>query len=253
MWIVQFHLYRHTLANTILDEDPNLNRIEGNLTQESLFGDPELRTPITASPDASLGRDPDSEVDSVRDEAFWTRWMEEMKSDPPNEQLTMDTEDEIEAIHSLSSPPDLTYYEEPAVCCYEYLHAFEERYSRQAVNTPQEGKWQQEVDLEMDKLRAKVCGDTFVLAERLAQEPLELQMPLDMALLSGLVPQQQYPEDAHAVLVVDRQGVKKMIIEVSNAQSNAPVSAEECSKHPEVVRAAVFAEIIRWVQNGGLR
>ena len=250
------------MANTILDDDANLNRMGGHLAQEIPGEEAEVRTPITVSPDGSVGRAPsDSDADSVGDADFWTRWMEEMKSDPPSELLATQCEDEIQMIHALSFPPDPTYYEEPAVCCYEYLHAFGERYSRPTVETLQEGKWQQDVDLEMDRLREKVCGDTFVLAERLAQEPLEFQMPLDMALLSGLIPQQDgggfspaaYPKDAHAVLVVDRQGVKKMIIEVSNAQSNAPVSSDDCRKHPELVKAAVLAEIIRWVQNGGLR
>ena len=149
--LVQFHLYDQMLANTILDDDAELSRTEGNLPQEIPQEQVEVRTPITVTPGSSIGQAPsDRDDESVGDDVFWAQWMEEMKSDPPDEKMVAEIDDDLATIHSLSEPPDPTYYEEPTLFCYQYLHAFEERYARPPVNNSQKGKWQQDVDREMD-------------------------------------------------------------------------------------------------------
>ena len=51
------------------------------------------------------------------------------------------------------------------------------------------------------------------------------------------------------VLLVDKAGVKRALIETNKTQSNMSVSDEDLVKNPELAKAAVLAELLRWIDN----
>ena len=56
-----------------------------------------------------------------------------------------------------------------------------------------------------------------------------------------------------AVFYIDRNGIKKQLIESNKVQSNLHVTDEELRQNPEMARAAVLAELIRWDSNQSIR
>ena len=50
------------------------------------------------------------------------------------------------------------------------------------------------------------------------------------------------------VLYVNKIGIKKSLIETSKVQTNMNATPEELAKNPELVKAAVLAEIMRWIE-----
>ena len=82
----------------------------------------------------------------------------------------------------------------------------------------------------------------------------ELQMPAWFADLNGLLDSgQHYAPDDLYVLAVDRAGIKRSLIETNKTQSNMTVSDDEMRQHPEMVKAAILAELRRWVDNGSFK
>ena len=104
-----------------------------------------------------------------------------------------------------------------------------------------------------------INGDRTMIADNqfptdLNAEPnymTELELPVGMAYLSGLLPEDTtwQPGDV-CVLLIDRATIKSAVIESSNSQSNVNVSEEDMRKYPDLVKAAVIAEIGRWIENG---
>ena len=62
-----------------------------------------------------------------------------------------------------------------------------------------------------------------------------------------------YESDDWYVMVVDRAGIKRSLIETNKTQSNMTVSDDEMKQNPEMVKAAILAELRRWVDNGSFR
>ena len=55
------------------------------------------------------------------------------------------------------------------------------------------------------------------------------------------------------VLAINRLGVKRMVIETNKVQNNMAVSDAEAKANPKMVKAAVLAQIKRWIGNGSFQ
>ena len=74
-------------------------------------------------------------------------------------------------------------------------------------------------------------------------------MPIQLAYLSGLVSADSCMDsDSVAVLLVDKNAAKRMIIETNKTQNNLNCTDDDIRKHPDLARAAALAEIKRWVE-----
>ena len=92
------------------------------------------------------------------------------------------------------------------------------------------------------------------------QQESELQMPAWFADVNGfdmpkdsngqLIP---YELDDWYALAVDRAGIKRSLIETNKTQSNLTVTDDEMRENPEMVKAAILAELRRWVDNSSFR
>ena len=85
-------------------------------------------------------------------------------------------------------------------------------------------------------------------------EDAEIVMPAWFANINGLLTRDtQWQYDDWAVFVVDRMGIKRTLIETNKTQSNLQVTDEDMRKHPEQVKAAILAELKRWVENDSFK
>ena len=101
---------------------------------------------------------------------------------------------------------------------------------------------------QLHRMQWKEEAELAMLVTAIMEEPAELELPIEVAFLSGLVSSEQQSADGEEVLLssravvkFDRQGVKSTLIESSRSQSNVVVTDEDLRKSPKLVAAAALA------------
>ena len=205
-----------------IDHMPESGDLRTGLNQSAT---PEVLSPISlgSGSDVELERDG---PDQTRDEDFWAQWLEEMKTyshSPAEPQI----QDPWFGFYERREPPETE------------LQPFEE--------------WQESVSN---------CCLTTSSADIVTEYPLdtlctahaEMEMPVSMAYLSGLVPAEcHWTSEDRAVLLIDKNHIKQVVIERNTAQSNQPVTQDEMKKNPEIFKKAITAELQRWVENASFK
>ena len=89
-------------------------------------------------------------------------------------------------------------------------------------------------------------------------DDLELEVPYWFARINAWDVQPRldgspYDDDDQVIYTVDRAGIKRQLIETNKTQNNMSVSDEDLRRHPTQVKAAILAELKRWVENDSFR
>ena len=155
---VQFHLYQRPLFEQIRDDEPSDLRAEGTLAEEAP-NDIEERTPITLSPEPSVGQVPsggnteDGGNSDVDNDTFWSDGMIAMRSEKNSSDIAFSHfEDQWNQIFMLDAPPDAEIIHEQVDAGYSFVPAFAERYLRQSALDFQQWTWPRDIDHEMERL-----------------------------------------------------------------------------------------------------
>ena len=263
MYVIQFVMYSKAVVEAVRREEPDVPQLGGAGAQGSTTP-ASVRTPITVSdsPPESAGEgqsdvqdEPGDDLSDISSEVFWQEWLAEMASDTqsiadPSEA----NEHDWDVVQGLTTPPDPTYYLQPAVIGYEYLQWQVDRRPRSVCKQPEDSTHQQKLNREIQTLSSKLHEDDTDLMTAILGEDAEIVMPAWFANINGLLTRDiQWQSDDWAVFVVDRMGIKRTLIETNKTQSNLQVTDEDMRKHPEQVKAAILAELKRWVENDSFK
>ena len=256
--LVQWHFYKPEVVQACREEDHSVPELGG---PEAPLGDsPERASTITLDDARSSNDVQEIEREAVMGDNFWADWLAEIERDIQDDPHREDVLDEWNALQWLSDPPDAEYSFLPVTPGQQYVYAVAERLPRRYCETPQQSTAQRDLDQRLCQLEKQCSDPRFNIVDLAPSEEFaELQMPCWMAYLSGYeVPGHiLYDEDYVAVFQTDRAGVKRLIIETNKVQSNAAVSDDELReltrKTPEVITAAILAELMRWVDNAAIK